>query len=120
MATVQNLMGSGMPGLQAGKIGTTESTALTATGSAQGDALQLVASWNKFSTVGASTGCILPKSHGQPITTILNGGSNALSVYPATGETINAIAANSAFSLTNAKAMILIPTEIGWIGVMSA
>jgi hypothetical protein len=62
MPTLTNLLGSGNSALTAqASLGIiNSSSALTATGNSQGTALALPSDWNLFTTVGASTGCILP------------------------------------------------------------
>lgn len=74
-------------------------TGLTATGSTQATALQLGADVNKFTTVAASTGCILPAMNGGDNIVVVNSGANALSLYPPVGASINALGANTAYSI---------------------
>lgn len=93
---------------------------LTATGSAQGDALALTSSFSAFGTVAASTGCILPSASNAGPYLIVNGGANALSVYPASGEYINAGSQNAAFSVTAAKTAMFFPAGNRWFAVLSA
>jgi hypothetical protein len=81
------------------------SSGLTATGSTQATALLLIRPINNVTTVAASTGVILPIPTDGMRIIVRNGGANALSVYPSTGVQINAIAANSAFSLAVASTL---------------
>ncbi len=77
-------------------------TGLTAVGSSQTTALQLAGrnSLQEITTVGSSTGVMLPALTELPAqVTICNQGSNALSVYPEVGGTIDN-------GITNAAAML--------------
>lgn len=76
-------------------------TALTAIGSSQATALPIQAWANRFATVAASTGAILPDltamGAGQEIF-IRNSGANAVNIYPPVGKRINNGTINAAFS----------------------
>lgn len=98
----------------------TYTSGLTATGSAQGDALALTASFVNFTTVAASTGTILPSASNAGPYLILNNGAETLSVYPASGEYINAGSQNAAFSVTAAKSAMFFPAGNRWFAVLSA
>lgn len=104
MARKQVLMGCGIPALAADHIVGVCTSALTATGSAQTDALLLPSTVCEVTTTAASTGVILPAncSTGDSFT-VYNIGASTLTVYPPTGESINAIAANSGYSQATAK-----------------
>jgi hypothetical protein len=79
-------------------------TGLTAAGSTQGTALALdYTTYQRVSTVAASTGVRLPAAVAGARIVVFNMGANALAVYPSTGENINALAANAALSITAAK-----------------
>lgn len=75
------------------------SAAVSAAGSTQGTATALTTMINNVTTVAASTGVVLPTAAAGYIVIVRNGGANTLNVYPATGASINAGAANSAHSL---------------------
>lgn len=99
---------------------TTPQTAQTATGSTAADALALTTGgFYEFGTVAASTGAILPTATGTPQVVIYNGGSNALTVYPQTGEYINGTQ-NGTFSVTNGKTATFTPSGLRWIANLSA
>lgn len=104
MARKQYLMGVGLSALAADHIVGVCSSALTATGSSQSDALLLPSTVNEVTTTASNTGVILPAncSTGDSFL-VYNIGAQTLSVYPPTGESINAIAANSAYSQATAK-----------------
>jgi hypothetical protein len=74
-----------------GRITTAIKTGLTALGSSAATALPIVAWFNHFSTVAASTGAALPGTvpAGESVV-IRNDGANALTVYPPTGKTVHA------------------------------
>lgn len=74
-------------------------TGLTAAGSTQGTALALdYTTFQRVTTVAASTGVRLPAATVGARIVVFNKGANSLTVYPATGEAINNGAANAAFS----------------------
>lgn len=102
------LTGTGLAGITANFVVGDCASGLTATGSSQTDALQLSSDVNEVTTTAASTGVKLPAnlSTGDSIL-IYNIGANTLSVYPPTGESINALAANAAYSMATAKVGIL-------------
>jgi hypothetical protein len=75
------------------------SNSLTAAGSTQGTALELVRPINNVTTTAASTGVRFPVAIPGMRLIVRNSGANTLAVYPATGATINALATNAAYSL---------------------
>jgi hypothetical protein len=75
------------------------SSSLTATGSAQSDALAIIRPVNEFTTVAASTGTRLPAATAGVRVVIRNSGANNLKVYPASGAQINNLGTNAAFTL---------------------
>lgn len=104
MPTVQNLMGSGnSPLTTQASLGVPTLTA-TATGNSQGTALALPSDFVVFTTVGASTGTILPSTANVTDSYIVvNHGASTLSVYPPTGGKIANGSANAAFSVAATK-----------------
>lgn len=102
MSQANNIVSSGLSAIQAQAIVGTVANNLTATGSTQGTALPLPASVNRFTTVAASTGALVPPMNPGDYIVIYNGGANALSVYPPVGATINQASANTAYSLATA------------------
>lgn len=112
------LMGLGMPHGNANQIGfDTAAGSLTATGSSQTDALVLTSNFNRFGTVGSSTGAVLPAARSQGPVVIYNGGANALTVYPNGSEKINN---TTSFSVTNAKSAVFFAAGNEWIAILSA
>lgn len=102
MSLQQRLVVSGISASQAGAIQGTVANNLTAAGNSQGTALALPADVNKFTTVAASTGTIIPAMNPGDSVILFNGGANALAVYPPTGGKINAVATNGAYSVATA------------------
>ena len=75
-------------------------TGLTATGSTQSTAFNLVNNaLHEFTTVAASTGAILPVPEIPSVISIFNGGANALAIYPPSGGSINGGTMNSPTAL---------------------
>lgn len=74
---------------------------LTATGNTQLTAIPLGASTNAFVTVPSGTGTILPLSGAVAGSAfeIINAGTNSLSVYPPSGQSINANSVNAAVTI---------------------
>ena len=100
----------------------TPTTGLTATGTIQGDALEVTNRINVFTTVGSGTGAKLSSVSGAGFSqTIYNGGANPLSIYPDSSSSINGLA-------VNAKMLLPIKTACRfervsstlWIGNLSA
>jgi hypothetical protein len=119
MASTANLMAAGIPGAAANMLDTGPIVSVTPAGASQGTAAVLPGGGNILATAAAA-GVVLPPSVGQGITTVFNNSGNAQNVYPAVGETINALTANTAISLASAKAMVFLPGDKGWLAVLSA
>lgn len=104
MPRTTKLTGVGIAPAAANFITGDVASGLTAAGSNQGTALLLSADVNEITTTAASTGVRFPDatvcSPGDSIV-VYNGGANSLSVYPATGESINAGATNAAFAVAS-------------------
>jgi hypothetical protein len=121
MALVQELMAAGTPAGAANQLGQDiPGTGLTATGTTQANAFPLVSSFSVFSTVGASSGAVLPGAGGQQPFVVVNGGASTLTVYPAVGQSINALAANAGVSVPTAKTAIFIAAGVQWAANISA
>lgn len=118
MALATELTGLGMPGALAGSIGNTRGAALTGAGTTQADATLFTASVNFATTVASGAGFRLPPAAGQPVTFFNNGGANDAAVFPATGESINAIAANSAFTVTAGESAVFFPAGNRWGAIL--
>jgi len=91
---------------------------LTAAGSTQADALALSAVFNIVGTAASGTGVRLMASEPACDVVVKNLGANALNVYPATGQAINALSANAAFAISaGASATFLGRASGGWVNV---
>lgn len=92
-------------------LGDTMSASLSATGTTQGTALALVSSINEVTTVtaGVNDGVILPAVITTPYSkiSIRNGSAANLQIYPASGQSINALAANAAYVLAATTGIML-------------
>lgn len=74
-------------------------TGISAAGTTQGTATALSKSFNEVTTVAAGSGVSLPAPEAGELVVVANQGANALSVYPASGHSINNLSANTAQSL---------------------
>lgn len=96
-------------------------TGLTAAGSTQATALAVTADVNIISTAAASTGVRLPDFDVDDEIIVVNGGANALAVYPPVGHSINVGAINVAVSLpVGRRATFLRVTNTLWVADVSA
>jgi hypothetical protein len=73
-------------------------TAQTAAGTVQANAATFTTEIVEFSTVASGAGTVLPAAAGGMIITIVNTGGNTLNVYPASGDKINSLATNAAYT----------------------
>jgi hypothetical protein len=107
MPTQANLMGTGCPALQAQASVGMIKTGLSGAGTTQGTATAVTSDFNVFSTVGASSGAILPATGTQyqlaDSIIVVNHGANALTVYPPSGGTISTLSANAGLSVGAGK-----------------
>lgn len=69
-------------------------TNLTAAGTSAGAALTIVAVFNDVATVTSGSGVRLPPTEAGETIYVINSGSNPLTVYPASGSTINGATSN--------------------------
>src|SRR5690349_20434500 len=98
-ALISKLSAAGLGPALANAFGNDTADNLTATGTNQATAYQTSTAVARFTTVASGTGCLLSQSAQGDSQIIYNGGANAMAVYPPVGHTINALAANAAFSL---------------------
>lgn len=98
--------------------------ALTAfAGGGQANATPLAAGVNRVTTVATAADSVRlpPAVAGMQVTLINAAAANALNVFPATGEAINALAANTAFSVAANRAVIFVCGVAGtWHSVLTA
>ncbi len=113
--SLKMLAASGRAALKANGSG------LSAAGSTQGTATAITKQTNEFTTVGSGQGAVLPSPEQGEFIFVQNSGANALNVYPASGHSINALAANAAFSLAVGKnALFWAATATKWYANLSA
>lgn len=74
-------------------------SSVSAAGTTQGTGTALTSDYNIVTTVAASAGVVLPTATIGRRIIVVNKGLNALSVYPASGATIDALSANAAISI---------------------
>ena len=108
MTRKTSLMGVGMSGTAANFMVGDVASALTATGSSVSDALQLTGDVNEVTTTASGTGVKLPPMSPGDSCFIYNIGAQTLSVYPPTGESINALSANAVYSVATAKTVLVV------------
>lgn len=122
MAQKGNLMGSGLPAAAANFIVGDVTSAITATGTSQATSTVVLNDVNEFTTTASSTGAIIPPglSRGDKLF-VYNIGAQTLTVYPPVGETINAIAAGSGFSVATAKTAFFVKVSATrWASLLTA
>lgn len=90
---------------QALALGLTNAVTLgvTATGTRQLTATQLIPGWTLVTTVPPGTGVLLPPPSVGGETKVWNLGANALLVYPAVGTQIDSLGPNNPYSLAPGK-----------------
>jgi hypothetical protein len=91
-------------------------------GGGQAGATPVTSVINRFSTVATNGDSgLLPASVAGAAITVINSGAASLNVFPATGETINALSANSAFAIASGKTATFYCAVAGkWHAVLSA
>ena len=91
---------AGLPDPLAACICKDVGTAVSAAGTTQGTATELVNADNEITTAAAGSGVVLSASLASGDSqTVFNAGANAVKVYPPSGMKINALAANAAMTL---------------------
>lgn len=121
MALAREMMNGGLSAGQAKAINGGVVPALSGAGTTQGTATAIRTSTAVFTTVGASSGGILPACEIGDSVEVLNLGANALTIYPDSGARINAVATNGGISLGVNTAIILRRfTATRWAGFLSA
>lgn len=120
MASIQELMGVGVPAAVAAKLGSDPVTVFAAAGTTQGTATLLTANFANVTTVASNAGVRLPSAHGRGLTVVINNGANVLSIYPATGEKINGLSNNTAITVAPGKCVMLFGDNNQWAANISA
>lgn len=94
-------------------VGRRTLSGLTALGTNQATAFPLLNLANhEFTTVGSSTGAVLPTARLADSVTVWNGGSNTLSVYPPSGGTVSGGSVNVAYSLAADTGITFFATDL--------
>lgn len=89
----------------------TNSASVSAAGTTQGTATALTLDYNNVTTVAANSGVVLPVSSAGRRITVKNNGANALTVYPASTGTIDALSANTGLSVPVGAAEVFLYTS---------
>lgn len=118
MSIPSRVLGSGNSGLATINICGDGATNLTAAGASAGASLQLSAVYNNVTTTGASTGVKLPKCENGALVFVNNAGASTLTVYPATGDDINAT--TSASIATTKTRLFFGVSATAWISLLGA
>lgn len=114
--------GAGVPGLAVLAICKDTATSVSAAGTTQGTATELLSADNEVTTVGSGAGVILASagSAGDE-QTIFNAGANPLKVYPVSGMKLNALTANAPMILAvNTGCIFKFISSTRIFGVLSA
>lgn len=119
MSQPSELSGTGMPPALANQLGQTQTLGVSAAGTTQATATAVAAGFVDVTTAASNAGVILPVAAGAAITSVRNGDSNTMKVYPAVGDLMNGTA-NAAFSITTGKVGIFVPCGNRWHGNLSA
>jgi hypothetical protein len=92
--------------------------AVSAAGSDQAGATALTVDYNVVTTVASSTGVKLPTATAGRRIIIVNKGANTLSIYPATGGTIDALSANAAIQVAaNGSIELMASSVTQWYSI---
>ena len=120
MTIPSNLVSGGkLPAGTANQIIGASAIGLTATGSAQSDALQLTADVNTVSTTASSTGVKLPKCEKGAMVVVNNMGAETLAVYPYETSGVTVDSTTSA-AIATSRAAIFFCTGVNWAFVYGA
>lgn len=94
-----------------GEVTMSAATTITAAGATQLTATSLTKTYNVVTTATADQGVILPSAATGKQLTVVNATAVSIKVYPASGEQINALSANTAKSLAAGATMDLVCTS---------
>lgn len=118
---ISKLMGAGIPAEAAKLIGATVQGSATAAGSSsQANALAIVGDIVHVTTAAANSGVRLPAASRTDIDKVVvhNDGASTINVYPASGEIINALSADTAVTIATTVGRLFVrisPTR--WVAV---
>ena len=124
MSTIQDLMGLGMPGPLASRIGNNVTAALAGVGTAQAGAAAIRTKVTTGTTSGGATAFILPSAASiGSVWYFMNNSATAALVYPPAGVsgTINNGSADASFSVAQSKPTTFIRVStVAWMASLSA
>lgn len=120
MALVSTLVQSAIDSREAKILGDTLADSLTATGDdSQANGLPLTATINNITTADERNNTVvLPKivSFASTFCVVKNNTGETLNIYPASGESINALAANTGVTLTSGSILVFYKaTSTKWV-----
>lgn len=116
------VFGSGIAGMSVQALCQDAGTSLSAAGTTQGTATELVNADNEVTTVASGAGVVLASLGSAGDTqTVFNAGANPLKIYPPSGKSINALTANLPMTLgTNTGCLFKFVSSTRIFGVLSA
>ena len=121
MALAARMMGGGLSSGQAQAVNGDVNAAVSAAGTTQATATTLKSGICVITTAAASSGVILTNGQIGDEYDILNLGANAVTVYPPTSGQVNALSANTGFTLaTNTAVKVKKFTATRWMAFLSA
>jgi hypothetical protein len=85
-----------------------KSATVAAAGTNQGTAAAVAAGFTLVSGADGTKGVVLPAASAGLVVIIKNSAAAALKIYPATGDAINALAANASYDITNLTSTLLV------------
>jgi hypothetical protein len=120
-SSITKLMGVGLPAQAAALLGFSTQLAQTATGtSSQANSLAVTANIVHVTTAAANSGVRLPPASRTDIDFVLvrNDGASTLNIYPSSGETINALSADTAATAATTVGRLFIRVSATkWVAV---
>lgn len=122
MALAKQIMGGGVSAGMAKAINGTVAATLSGAGTSLATGTAINAAFNVFTTVAAGTGGTLPSCElGDSVWVFNNTATNALTVYPDSGSTINQLSASVGILLAPYTGCIFARVSTtGWIANLSA
>lgn len=121
MTIDHRLIALGTPGAVAQLLGNTVNTNATATATTKATAGLLTANVTFFTSVQSGAGVLLPPPDTLIYVAIYSGdAANDLKVWASGTNTINALTAGAAFTVTHGKSAIFIGGTTSWIANLSA
>jgi len=122
MAIASQVMGGGVSAGMARAIMGSVATGLSGAGTTLATGTAITAAFNVFTTVASGTGGTLPSCvPGDSVWVFNNTGTNALTVYPDSGSTINQLSASTGVLLAPYTGAIFARvSSTGWLANLSA